>query len=92
MLKLPDEEYLVKQHTFKEMSEDHFRCMLYHLRSEEEWKAARLWKEGRSHRSGTVTLLFRQPVVGLQILGKDNNWTYVSAQPCTITVNLPDTT
>ncbi|KAJ9611479.1 hypothetical protein H2200_004663 [Cladophialophora chaetospira] len=78
VLKLPDEDYLVKQHTFDEKSEDHFRYMLYHPRSEEEWKAADLWQE-------------RQPVVGLQILGEDNNWTYVSAQPGTITVNLADT-
>lgn len=39
----------------------------------------------------TVTLLFRQPVAGLQILGEDGNWTWVSAQPGTITVNLADT-
>lgn len=40
---------------------------------------------------GTITLLFRQPIAGLQILGEDGNWTYVSAQPGTITVNLADT-
>lgn len=39
----------------------------------------------------TVTLLFRQPVAGLQILGEDGNWTWVTAQPGTITVNLADT-
>ena len=28
---------------------------------------------------GTITLLFRQPIAGLQILGEDGNWAYVSS-------------
>lgn len=91
VLQLPDEEYLARQHTYEEKSEDHFRYMLYHPRTEEEWKASNYGKGGGHTDLGTVTLLFRQPVVGLQILGEDNNWTYVSAQPGTITVNLADT-
>lgn len=38
-----------------------------------------------------MTLLFRQPISGLQILGEDGEWTWVSAQPGTVTVNLADT-
>ncbi|KAL3709032.1 hypothetical protein TMatcc_002821 [Talaromyces marneffei ATCC 18224] len=91
ILELPDEDYLVKQHTYEEKSEDHFRYMLYYPRSEEEWEANNYGKGGGHTDLGTVTLLFRQPVAGLQILGEDNNWTYVSAQPGTITVNLADT-
>jgi isopenicillin N synthase-like dioxygenase len=91
ILQLPDEEYLVKQHTYEQKSEDHFRYMVYHRRTPEEHAAS-----GYGHTSGhtdlgTVTLLFRQPVAGLQILGEDGNWRYVSAQPGTITVNLADT-
>ncbi|KAF3400917.1 hypothetical protein DPV78_005756 [Talaromyces pinophilus] len=91
ILELPDEDYLVKQHTYEEKSEDHFRYMLYYPRTEEEWEANNYGKGGGHTDLGTVTLLFRQPVAGLQILGEDNNWTYVSAQPGTITVNLADT-
>lgn len=91
VLQLPDEDYLVKQHTFDRKSEDHFRYMLYHPRTEQEWADANYGKKGGHTDLGTVTLLFRQPVVGLQILGEDGNWTYVSAQPGTITVNLADT-
>lgn len=91
ILQLPDEEYLVKQHTYERKSEDHFRYMLYHARSEEEWKAAGYGATGGHTDLGTVTLLFRQPVAGLQILGADGEWTWVSAQPGTITVNLADT-
>lgn len=91
VLQLPDEEYLVKQHTYEKKSEDHFRYMIYHPRTEEEWKAAKYGATGGHTDLGTVTLLFRQPVAGLQILGEDGNWTWVSAQPGTITVNLADT-
>ncbi|RKU46999.1 hypothetical protein DL546_007749 [Coniochaeta pulveracea] len=91
VLQLPDEDYLVRQHTYEKKSEDHYRYMIYHPRTEEEWAAADYGKKGGHTDLGTVTLLFRQPVAGLQILGEDGNWTYVSAQPGTITVNLADT-
>lgn len=91
VLQLPDEDYLVKQHTYDKKSEDHFRYMIYHPRTEEEWKDAKYGSTGGHTDLGTVTLLFRQPVAGLQILGEDGNWTWVQAQPGTITVNLADT-
>ncbi|KAI9640046.1 hypothetical protein NHQ30_011609 [Ciborinia camelliae] len=91
ILQLPDEEYLVKQHTYDKKSEDHFRYMIYHTRTPEEHEASGYGQSTGHTDLGTVTLLFRQPVAGLQILGDDGNWTYVSAQPGTITVNLADT-
>lgn len=91
VLQLPDEEYLVKQHTYEKKSEDHFRYMIYHPRSDNDWEEADYGKKTGHTDLGTVTLLFRQPVGGLQILGEDNNWTWVSPQPGTITVNLADT-
>jgi isopenicillin N synthase-like dioxygenase len=91
VLKLPDEEYLVKQHTYEKRSEDHLRYMIYHKRTPEEHEASGFGQSSGHTDLGTVTLLFRQPVARLQILGEDGNWTYVSAQPGTITVNLADT-
>ncbi|KAL5114688.1 hypothetical protein ACEQ8H_007422 [Pleosporales sp. CAS-2024a] len=91
VLQLPDEDYLVKQHTFEKKSEDHYRYMIYHARTEEEWKASNYGSTTGHTDLGTLTLLFRQPVAGLQILGEDGKWTWVSAQPGTITVNLADT-
>jgi isopenicillin N synthase-like dioxygenase len=91
VLQLPDEEYLAKQHSYERKSEDHFRYMLYHPRTDEEWAAAGGGASTGHTDLGTVTLLFRQPVAGLQILGEDNEWTWVHAQPGTITVNLADT-
>lgn len=91
VLQLPDEEYLAKQHDFETKSEDHLRYMLYYPRTEEQWEASKYGRGGGHTDLGTVTLLFRQPIAGLQILGEDNEWRYVSAQPGTITVNLADT-
>jgi len=91
VLQLPDEDYLVKQHTYEKKSEDHFRYMLYHKRTAEEHASAGGGVTTGHTDLGTVTLLFRQPVAGLQILGEDGEWTWVSAQPGTITVNLADT-
>ena len=39
VLELPDEEYLVRQHTYEKKSEDHFRYMLYRKRTPEEHAA-----------------------------------------------------
>ena len=87
VLQLPDEEYLVKQHTYEKKSEDHFRCMIYRKRTPEEHAASGFGQSTGHTDLGTC----RQPVAGLQILGDDGNWTYVSAQPGTISVNLVDT-
>lgn len=91
ILQLPDEEYFARQHEYTKRSEDHFRYMIYNKRTPEEHEASS-YQQVQGHTDlGSLTLLFRQPVAGLQILGEDGNWTYVSAQPGTITVNLADT-
>jgi isopenicillin N synthase-like dioxygenase len=91
LLQLSDEEYLVKQHTYEKKSEDHSRYMFYHPRSDEEWGQAKHGATTGHTDLGTMTLLFRQPVAGLQILREDGNWTWVKSQPGIITVNLADT-
>jgi len=91
ILQLPDEDFLVRQHSYERKSEDHFRYMIYRKRTPEEHAASGFGHSTGHTDLGTVTLLFRQPIAGLQILGEDGKWTYVSAQPGTITVNLADT-
>ncbi|KKY25208.1 putative 2og-fe oxygenase [Phaeomoniella chlamydospora] len=91
VLRLPDEESLARQHSYEKRSEDHFRYMLYNKRTPEEHEASGYGQSSGHTDLGTVTLLFRQPIAGLQILGEDGQWTYVSAQPGTVTVNLADT-
>lgn len=58
VLELPDEEYLVKQHTYETKSEDHFRYMRYHKRTPEEHEASGYGQTSGHTDLGTVTLLF----------------------------------
>lgn len=39
---------------------------------------------------GSLTLLFYQPIGGLQVLGKDGSWKDVRMVPGTLTVNIAD--
>ncbi len=60
-------------------SEDHLRYMIYRKRTPEEYAASEFGQSNGHTDLGTVTLLFRQPIAGLQILDEDENGTYVSA-------------
>lgn len=51
----------------------------------------RHWLTVRRHSDlGSLTLLFYQPIGGLQVLGKDGSWKDVRMVPGTLTVNLAD--
>lgn len=52
-------------------------------------KVGELYSPGHTD-LGTVTLLFRQPVSGLQILNSEGQWKYVKPQNATLTVNTCD--
>lgn len=78
-------EFLVRQRRY-EKSKDHFRYMVYRKRTREEHAKSEFGRTRGHADLGTVTLIFRQPVAGLQILREDGKWTYVSAQPGTITM------
>lgn len=39
---------------------------------------------------GSLTLLFRQPVAGLQVLSSDGSWKWVRPQTDALTVNIAD--
>jgi len=75
VLQLPDEEYLVKQHTYEKKSEDHFHYMIYRKRISGEHAASGFGQSTGHTDLGTVALLSRQPIAGLQILGQGGNWT-----------------
>ncbi|KAL7417258.1 hypothetical protein BDY24DRAFT_412007 [Mrakia frigida] len=91
VLELKDENYFVSRHQYDEKSEDHLRYMKYKARSEEEnAKATGLYTQGHTD-LGSVTLLFRQPVLGLQVLAHDGTWHFVKPLAGSITVNIADT-
>jgi isopenicillin N synthase-like dioxygenase len=89
-LELP-EDYFTSIHKYQVRSEDHLRYMMYRKYSPEQF--AQLSEPiARGHTDlGSWTLLFRQPVAGLQI--KDystNEWKWVKPQDATLTVNACD--
>ncbi|KAL7417102.1 hypothetical protein BDY24DRAFT_432851 [Mrakia frigida] len=91
VLELDDKEYFVKRHEYDVQSEDHLRYMKYKVRSEKENDKANGLYTGGHTDLGSITLLFRQPVVGLQVLAHDGTWHFVKPLPGSITVNIADT-
>ncbi|KAK7215364.1 hypothetical protein V2G26_003367 [Clonostachys chloroleuca] len=89
-LELEDENWLVNRHRYEQESGDHLRYMKYYHRTpEENEKLGGVWLKGHSD-MGSLTLLFRQPVAALQVLGKDSSWKWVRPQTDALTVNIAD--
>ncbi|KAI9457700.1 hypothetical protein HD554DRAFT_2177590 [Boletus coccyginus] len=75
-LELP-EETLVEKHTFEAQDETSIRFLKYYRRTEEEEeKSKNVWLRGHAD-FGSVTILWSQPVSGLQILSTDGKWRWV---------------
>nr|XP_019009524.1 uncharacterized protein I206_06173 [Kwoniella pini CBS 10737]OCF48305.1 hypothetical protein I206_06173 [Kwoniella pini CBS 10737] len=89
VLELEDERYFVNRHQYEIRGEDHLRYMLYTARDEEiNKKAQELYSTGHTD-LGSITLLFRQPVAGLQVLNSDGSYRWV--KPVKGTVSTADT-
>jgi len=88
-LELP-EETLVEQHRFEAAGESSVRFMKYFPRSaEEEAKTANVWLKGHTD-IGSVTILWSQPIGGLQILSPDGQWRWVRHMENALVINLGD--
>ncbi|KAG2362912.1 hypothetical protein BDR07DRAFT_1450951 [Suillus spraguei] len=75
-LELP-EETLVEKHNFDRAGETSVRFMKYHRRSnDEEERSKNVWLKGHTD-IGTITILWSQPIGGLQILASDGKWKWV---------------
>lgn len=89
VLELP-EDGLAKGHAWEDVSECHLRYMLYHARSaEENAQFGNVYAGGHTD-FGTISLLFRQPIAGLQVRTRDGSWKWVKPYPSSITVNIAD--
>jgi isopenicillin N synthase-like dioxygenase len=89
-LELP-EDYFTSRHRYEVKSEDHLRYMKYTRYTPEEYIALGELV-ARAHTDlGSWSLLFRQPVAGLQIKDySSGEWKWVKPQDATITVNTCD--
>ncbi|KAJ7634678.1 Clavaminate synthase-like protein [Roridomyces roridus] len=88
-LELP-EDYFTNIHKYEVKSEDHLRYMRYSKYPPEINAKLSNWSYGHTD-LGSFTLLFRQPVAGLQIrYPSTNEWKWVKPQDATLTVNACD--
>ncbi|PCH36929.1 Clavaminate synthase-like protein [Wolfiporia cocos MD-104 SS10] len=72
-MELPEETF-VEQHPYLGDSGTYFRFMKYWPRSkEDELKTNNVWLKGHTD-SGTITMLWSQPVAALQIMSPDGKW------------------
>ncbi|KAI0708359.1 Clavaminate synthase-like protein [Earliella scabrosa] len=88
-MELPEETF-VNMHDFEAPGETYLRVIKYHPRTEEdEVKAKNVWLKGHTD-IGTITILWSQPVSGLQVMSPDGNWRYVKHIPNGVIVNAGD--
>ncbi|KAJ7746006.1 hypothetical protein B0H16DRAFT_1422001 [Mycena metata] len=88
-LELP-EETLVEQHRFEAEGETSVRFMKYFPRSvEEEQRTRQVWLKGHTD-IGSVTILWSQPIGGLQILSPDGTWRWVRHMDNALVINAGD--
>ena len=89
VMELP-EDHLINGHKYDDISDCHLRYMLYHARTpEQNAKYGNVYAGGHTD-FGTISLLFRQPIAGLQIRMSDGTWKWVKPRPESITVNVAD--
>lgn len=90
-LQLP-EDYLSRLHAYDDKTEDHSRYMRYAPYKPDEYEKLKdKWHVAGHTDLGTFTLLYRQPVAGLQIRDHETGeWKYARAQDGTFTVNSAD--
>ncbi|KAI1787047.1 Clavaminate synthase-like protein [Ganoderma leucocontextum] len=86
-MELPDDTF-VKMHGFDAVGESHARWIKYHPRTEEdESKTNSVWLKGHKD-TGTVTILYSQPIAALQILSPDGKWRWVKHIDNALVINI----
>ncbi|KAG2076310.1 Clavaminate synthase-like protein [Suillus decipiens] len=88
-LELP-EDTLVNNHDYDAIGETYVRFMKYYPRTgEEEVKTKNVWLKGHTD-FGSITILWSQPVAGLQILTREGKWRWVRHIENALVVNAGD--
>ncbi|OJT03633.1 UPF0676 protein [Trametes pubescens] len=88
-MELPDDTF-VNLHNFDSPADSSARAMKYYPRSqEEEANTNNVWMKGHTD-IGTITILWSQPVSGLQILCPNGQWRWVRHIENALVVNIGD--
>ncbi|RPD60560.1 Clavaminate synthase-like protein [Lentinus tigrinus ALCF2SS1-7] len=89
-MELPEDTF-VNLHGYDAVGDTHARFIKYHPRTqEEELKTKNVWLKGHTD-TGSVTILWSQPVSALQIMSPDGKWRWVRHLDNALVVNLGDT-
>jgi isopenicillin N synthase-like dioxygenase len=86
ILELP-EDYFLKMHDYNLPSEDFIRMMLSRPRTRENHVTTEPFNIGGHADFSSLTLLFEQNVLGLQMLSREGEWLWVKPVKGGITVN-----
>jgi isopenicillin N synthase-like dioxygenase len=86
MLELP-EDYFISRNAYDKRSEDWLRWMMHPPRPREYYDAVESYGIGGHTDQSSLTLLFEQNVVGLQMLTTEGVWKWVKPVPGGITIN-----
>ncbi|KAI1205558.1 putative 1-aminocyclopropane-1-carboxylate oxidase [Annulohypoxylon truncatum] len=90
VLEIDDEEYLAKRHRYEAEGLEYLRYMKYHPRTAEaDARVGNIWAKGHTDYN-TLTLLFHQPVAGLQVQTPEGRWRHVRSPRDAIIVNIAD--
>ncbi|KAF4579709.1 hypothetical protein EYR40_000113 [Pleurotus pulmonarius] len=88
-LELP-EDTLTKLHDFEAAGQSAMSFIKYHPRGEcDAPEGNNVWLKGHTD-IGTVTILYSQPIGGLQILSKDNKWRWIKHIDDALVINIGD--
>ncbi|KAI0341627.1 Clavaminate synthase-like protein [Trametopsis cervina] len=88
-LELP-EDIFVNKHNWAADGETNVRFMKYHPRTmEEEDMAKQVWLKGHTD-VGSITILWSQPVSGLQILSREGEWKWIRHIDNALVINAGD--
>ncbi|KAL6302299.1 Clavaminate synthase-like protein [Sparassis latifolia] len=84
------EDTLVDQHNFSAAGESSVRFMNYYPRTgDEETKTNNVWLKGHTD-IGSITVLWSQPIAGLQILSPDGKWRWIKHIDNALVINAGD--
>jgi isopenicillin N synthase-like dioxygenase len=86
ILELP-EDYFLPLHDYDVPSEDFIRWMISYPRSRAEFEATEPFNIGGHADFSSLTMLFEQNVLGLQMLSREGEWLWVKPVPGGITIN-----
>ncbi|OCH94655.1 Clavaminate synthase-like protein [Obba rivulosa] len=88
-MELPEDTF-VNEHNFDARGESSVRFLKYYPRSEDdEVKTKNVWLKGHTD-SGSVAILWSQPVAALQILSPDGKWRWIKHVENALVINTGD--